>query len=148
MIYTWAKKYTHTNTQTRKQDLHKSRIRVPVRLGGKRLNFIRRAHNHRATVCLCSEAGQCVHIRFCEALTRCDSPALPQRSTNLVHFSAFSIYNASVEISLFQNGQWPLSFSFPTSPCLFLTHIHTHKKKALLADTRTLACCHAHFDGN
>lgn len=89
------------------------------------MNFIRTAHNHRATVCLCSQAGQCVPIRFCKALTRCDSPALTQRSPNLVHFSAFSIYNASVEISLFQNGQWSLSFLFPTSPSLSLTHTHT-----------------------
>lgn len=92
---------------------------------GKELNFILAAHNHRATVCLCGQAGQYVHIRFCEALTRCDSAALTQRSTYLVHFSAFSIYNASVEISLFQNGQWCLSFSFPTSPSLCLTHTHT-----------------------
>lgn len=69
-------------------------ILVPAKLGEKRLNFTRGAHNHRAIVCLCVRAGLCVHIRFCAALTRCDSTARTQRSTNLVHFSAFSIYNA------------------------------------------------------
>lgn len=101
------------------------------------MDFIRAAH----TVCLYGQASRCGHITFCEALTRCDSPAFTQRSQNLVHFSAFFIYNASVEISLFQNGQWSLSFSFPTSPSLTHTHTHTHTR----AQTKPRLQTHAHL---
>lgn len=99
--------------------VHSLFVRQLMRLRGKWLHFTSKPPNHRATVCLC------VHVRFCESLMRRDSPTLTQTSLNLVHFSAFSIYNASVEISLFQNGQWSLSFSLPTSPSL-CTHTGTH----------------------
>lgn len=74
--------HTHTLTSTNTHTaIHKKIRSLPLfrDIGGKTLSYIRSTHSlpqSRGTVSLSGQAGQCVEIRFCEALTWCDRPAL------------------------------------------------------------------------